>query len=29
VIARFGATYDLRMARVGMCRLTADTIALL
>lgn len=29
VIARFGTTYDLRMAMVDICRLTADTIAAL
>jgi CubicO group peptidase (beta-lactamase class C family) len=29
VIARFGTTYDLRMAMIGICRLTADTIAAL
>jgi CubicO group peptidase (beta-lactamase class C family) len=29
VIARFGTTYDLRMAMVGICRLTSDTIAAL
>ncbi len=29
VIARFGTTYDLRMAMVDVCRLTADTIAAL
>jgi len=28
VIARFDATYDLRMAMVGICRLTADIIRL-
>jgi CubicO group peptidase (beta-lactamase class C family) len=27
VIARFGTTYDLRMAMVDICRLTADTIS--
>jgi hypothetical protein len=29
VIARFGTTYDLRMAMIDICRLTADTIAAL
>ena len=29
VIARFGATYDLRLAMIGICRLTSDTIAAL
>ena len=29
VIARFGATYDLRMAMIDICRLTSDTIAAL
>lgn len=29
VLARFGTTYDLRMAMVDICRLTADTIAAL
>ena len=29
VITRFGTTYDLRMAMVDICRLTADTIAAL
>jgi CubicO group peptidase (beta-lactamase class C family) len=29
VIARFGTTYDLMMAMVDICRLTADTIAAL
>jgi len=29
VIVRFGTTYDLRMAMVDICRLTADTIAAL
>jgi CubicO group peptidase (beta-lactamase class C family) len=29
VIARFGTTYDLRMAMVDVCRLTTDTIAAL
>ena len=29
VIARFGTTYDLTMAMVDICRLTADTIAAL
>jgi CubicO group peptidase (beta-lactamase class C family) len=29
VIARFGTTYDLREAMIGICRLTADTIAAL
>lgn len=29
VIARFGTTYDLRMAMVDLCRLTADTVAAL
>lgn len=29
VISRFGTTYDLRMAMVDICRLTADTIAAL
>ena len=29
VIARFGATYDLRMAMIDVCRLTSDTIAAL
>jgi CubicO group peptidase (beta-lactamase class C family) len=29
VIARFGTTYDLMMAIVDICRLTADTIAVL
>jgi len=29
VIARFGTTYDLRQAMIGICRLTADTIAAL
>ena len=29
VIARFGTTYDLQMAMVDICRLTADTIAAL
>jgi CubicO group peptidase (beta-lactamase class C family) len=29
VIARFGTTYDLRMAMVDICRLTADTITAL
>ena len=29
VIARFGTTYDLRMAMADMCRLTADTIVAL
>jgi CubicO group peptidase (beta-lactamase class C family) len=29
VIARFGTTYDLRLAMIGICRLTADTIAAL
>jgi CubicO group peptidase (beta-lactamase class C family) len=27
VITRFGTTYDLRMAMIDICRLTADTIA--
>ncbi len=26
VIARFGTTYDLRMAMIDICRLTADTM---
>ena len=29
VIARFGTTYDLRMATIDICRLTADVIAAL
>ena len=29
VITRFGTTYDLRMAMVDICRLTAGTIAAL
>ena len=29
VIARFGTTYDLRMAMIDICRLTTDTIAAL
>jgi hypothetical protein len=29
VIARFGTTYDIMMAIVDICRLTADTIAAL
>jgi CubicO group peptidase (beta-lactamase class C family) len=29
VIARFGTTYDLMMAMVDICRITADTIAAL
>jgi CubicO group peptidase (beta-lactamase class C family) len=29
VITRFGTTYDLRMAMIDICRLTADTIAAL
>jgi hypothetical protein len=29
VIARFGTTYDLRMAMIDICRLTAETIAAL
>ncbi|HET8533056.1 MAG TPA: serine hydrolase [Methylomirabilota bacterium] len=29
VIARFGTTYDLRMAMIDICRLTADTVAAL
>jgi len=29
VIARFGTTYDLRMAMIDVCRLTADTVAAL
>jgi CubicO group peptidase (beta-lactamase class C family) len=29
VIARFGTTYDLRMAMIDICRLTSDTIAAL
>jgi CubicO group peptidase (beta-lactamase class C family) len=29
VIARFGTTYDLRMAMIDVCRLTADVVAAL
>lgn len=29
VIARFGTTYDLRMAMIDICRLTAETVAAL
>jgi hypothetical protein len=29
MIARFGTTYDLRMAMIDICRLTADTMAAL
>ena len=29
VIARFGTTYDLRMAMVDVCRLVADSIVAL